>query len=326
MKLVVILAMSIISASPLYAASFDCAKATHPVEQMICSSPELSSLDSQLSANYKMALEKSTAPEQLKASQRAWIKKTRECQNDSCLLSLYKERNNELVGAVSSQPNMSKEATSTPLASNNSKPTIQTNSSDNNGLTYGITAIVIFLLIAFALSKKGKKSNKQQKVTPDTNIKASEPIEVTQTQTLSNSSEYSPLNSAPMGSYRVKILEGLSDNDAVREDLDSIEGKVFERGFGVELTQDDDTTIESLYIHFGVLKNAEDEEAVSCLITEIILDNPNDAEIDEDAAEQICYYVEEKARELATSWPVTQKKIIDDLADNAIFVDGKRYY
>lgn len=55
--------------------SFDCAKATSPLEHTICGSPELAALDETLAASYQRALSSLSADGAgfLKSSQRAWI-------------------------------------------------------------------------------------------------------------------------------------------------------------------------------------------------------------------------------------------------------------
>lgn len=75
------------------AASFNCAKAATVIERAICSSPELSSLDDQLSESYKAALGKAADPEQLKAAQRSWLRDVRgKCETGPCLTEVYKRR------------------------------------------------------------------------------------------------------------------------------------------------------------------------------------------------------------------------------------------
>jgi uncharacterized protein len=81
---------------PLMAASFDCNKASSANEKIICNSPNLSNLDDQLSTDYKKTKKNSTNVDELKKEQLAFIKKTRTCDNEDCLTSLYKTRIAEL--------------------------------------------------------------------------------------------------------------------------------------------------------------------------------------------------------------------------------------
>lgn len=60
-----------------HAASFDCAKASHPVEKAVCANADISSLDDTLAVRYK-ALTKSLAADSvalrlLKAEQKSWV-------------------------------------------------------------------------------------------------------------------------------------------------------------------------------------------------------------------------------------------------------------
>jgi uncharacterized protein YecT (DUF1311 family) len=57
-----------------HAASFDCAKATSPIEKAICSDPHLSALDDQLSIAYQIALRSASEGDiVVRHQQRAWL-------------------------------------------------------------------------------------------------------------------------------------------------------------------------------------------------------------------------------------------------------------
>jgi uncharacterized protein len=80
-----------------YAASFDCAKAGTKVEKLICSTPSLSKLDSDLADIYKDALRKEPATRQEQVS---WIKDRNKCADAACLETSYKERMDELTNFI----------------------------------------------------------------------------------------------------------------------------------------------------------------------------------------------------------------------------------
>lgn len=74
-------------------ASFDCQKATGPLEKTICSDPELAKMDRQMSLCYKDRLNKAGKRQSPKtvAAQRAWIRKRNTCKtNIECLKKHYK--------------------------------------------------------------------------------------------------------------------------------------------------------------------------------------------------------------------------------------------
>lgn len=79
------------------AASFDCRKASTSVEKIICSSPSLSKLDSELSEIYKEAVGKEPS---IKRDQIDWLRERNKCQNESCLESAYNERKDDLVNFI----------------------------------------------------------------------------------------------------------------------------------------------------------------------------------------------------------------------------------
>ncbi len=82
--------------------SFDCAKAEGEVERIICSDPELMSLDNMMANVYKEAAQKAVNehPPVLKAEQRGWIKGRNECwksdDKEKCVEDSYKLRIAEL--------------------------------------------------------------------------------------------------------------------------------------------------------------------------------------------------------------------------------------
>ncbi len=81
--------------------SFDCTKASHDVEKLICNDAELADLDRSLSSLYHTLLKHTPAGEQkyLKAEQRGWVKGRNDCWKSDdmrgCVASEYKTRINE---------------------------------------------------------------------------------------------------------------------------------------------------------------------------------------------------------------------------------------
>ena len=82
--------------------SFNCSKATHEIEQLICSDDELAALDVSLSNLYKTVRKNTPAAAQkrLKAEQSGWVKGRNDCwkadDKRSCVKSEYETRINEL--------------------------------------------------------------------------------------------------------------------------------------------------------------------------------------------------------------------------------------
>jgi uncharacterized protein len=82
--------------------SFDCAKASHEVEELICGDAELAELDRSLSGLYGTLLEHTPAGEQrmLKAEQRGWVKGRNDCWKSDdvrgCVKSEYEARIRDL--------------------------------------------------------------------------------------------------------------------------------------------------------------------------------------------------------------------------------------
>jgi len=79
------------------AASFDCGRATAPIEKRICADPGLSAADSQLGRDFDAALTLSLDPAGLRAGQTEWLTQFRDkaAANDG-LAEAYAQRQNEL--------------------------------------------------------------------------------------------------------------------------------------------------------------------------------------------------------------------------------------
>jgi uncharacterized protein YecT (DUF1311 family) len=76
--------------------SFDCAKATTAIENMICNSDELSRLDSQVAVAYGARRNGSSDPNAVKKQQQDWVKARIQCPDANCLTAAYQSRLEEL--------------------------------------------------------------------------------------------------------------------------------------------------------------------------------------------------------------------------------------
>jgi serine/threonine protein kinase len=79
-----------------FSPSFDCAKASSPVEHTICADPVLAELDVALAARYRQALGSTSNKEALRSRQRQWLKQREQCADASdifqCIQRHYRER------------------------------------------------------------------------------------------------------------------------------------------------------------------------------------------------------------------------------------------
>ena len=90
--------------TPAFAAkpSFNCSKATHEIEKLICSDDELAALDVSLNDLYKAVLKNTPAAAQkrLKTEQIGWSKGKNDCWKEddkrTCVKGEYERRINEL--------------------------------------------------------------------------------------------------------------------------------------------------------------------------------------------------------------------------------------
>ncbi len=74
--------------------SFDCSKAAHPVEKMICNRDDLAQLDRELSVLYKK-LQNKYGHNIIKFYQQDWLEVRNRCNDFECLLKSYEERVDE---------------------------------------------------------------------------------------------------------------------------------------------------------------------------------------------------------------------------------------
>jgi uncharacterized protein len=87
------------------AAGFDCERARSPAEKLICSDPELSRLDDDLSVLYQRA--KAAAPDQtafVAENVREWKRREQTCADKACLMAWYADRRGQLAQYVPGAP------------------------------------------------------------------------------------------------------------------------------------------------------------------------------------------------------------------------------
>ena len=83
------------------AASFNCANAKSFVEKTICSDPELSRLDDELTMIYRRAKLVAHDKEAFQVAARAsWNKRERDCRTRSCIIQWYRERKSSLLAEI----------------------------------------------------------------------------------------------------------------------------------------------------------------------------------------------------------------------------------
>ncbi|MFC1568051.1 lysozyme inhibitor LprI family protein, partial [Pseudomonadota bacterium] len=95
-KFAILFLLSFIPMQFVFAASFDCNKASTKVEKLICSDTEISKLDEELSKAYSGALKKSSDEQSFKRGQRDWLIERNTCSNIECLKRKYIQRTNLL--------------------------------------------------------------------------------------------------------------------------------------------------------------------------------------------------------------------------------------
>ncbi len=87
----IIFSIFVVSSSA-FPASFDCAKAASVTEKLICDDLRASELDSLMDRAYKRAISKALNPNEVKQSQRNFLKQRNQCTDVGCIKSLYEQQ------------------------------------------------------------------------------------------------------------------------------------------------------------------------------------------------------------------------------------------
>jgi len=77
--------------------SFDCSRAASTAEQLVCSDPNLASMDQQIASLYKSAKDAASDPTEITLDQRAWLADRNACQTKECLFRIYRSRSSDLA-------------------------------------------------------------------------------------------------------------------------------------------------------------------------------------------------------------------------------------
>jgi uncharacterized protein len=95
-KSIVLMIFALVNSS-VFAAAFDCSKASTFVEKEICNDSLLSKLDDALSQNYKGMLESDfgNTKKSLRAEQLKWLSNRNKCTTNKCILEAYRKRVDE---------------------------------------------------------------------------------------------------------------------------------------------------------------------------------------------------------------------------------------
>lgn len=99
MKPTILFALFISLSPSIYAASFDCTKASTAVEKQVCQNLFLSKLDDALAKNYGDLLKSNDnlyPKKELREEQKAWLRQRNACTDLKCLVGLYGDRVDEL--------------------------------------------------------------------------------------------------------------------------------------------------------------------------------------------------------------------------------------
>src|SRR5271156_890887 len=86
-------------------ASFDCSKATNPVEKAICSDPHLSALDDQLNKAYQAALAKAgEADVVVRQDQRAWLSDLQDTCTGDQIRACIEQQETDRIAKLNATP------------------------------------------------------------------------------------------------------------------------------------------------------------------------------------------------------------------------------
>mgnify|MGYP001231794965 CR=1 FL=1 len=120
---------------------------------------------------------------------------------------------------------------------------------------------------------------------------------------------------------KVKFLKA-GEKQAIKDVLEAIEDKLYERGKLVTLTGDSESEVSIVYEWTGCDDHPDDEEG-PYLIIRINAENPKETEI----AEEICDYVNEKVNELLEGLDSSEDvEVLKDLIGEQVILNGRLIY
>jgi uncharacterized protein len=134
--LVVLAAVGLSALGPAAAASFDCAKATTPVETAVCADPILSALDERVTERFAMATARSLDPEGLRQDQRIWLAvRDRDGVTGAprSLLAMYRRRLDQLNKEIADLDKIETARDTTEAASHSACPALFDDAPDTVG-------------------------------------------------------------------------------------------------------------------------------------------------------------------------------------------------
>jgi hypothetical protein len=80
-----------------FSPSFDCGKASHVTEKLVCADRELSALDVEMAAAYRRAREQAADKAALRQQQLRWLRESmRPCKDQTCIAQAYRQRLSQL--------------------------------------------------------------------------------------------------------------------------------------------------------------------------------------------------------------------------------------
>lgn len=124
---------------PAQAASFDCAKAHLKVEHLICDNSEISKLDEELAKSYRAALQDQSRAEEVKQTQKQWMKERNACPDAACVRSAYVKRNEQLRTTNDSAAQSTEPA---PIETSDKPGYFRLDKSNDDGVCYSLGRII----------------------------------------------------------------------------------------------------------------------------------------------------------------------------------------
>ncbi len=138
------LALGLISSS-IFAASFDCTKASMPVDKMICQDPNLNMKDSYMGLLYlSLVQDSSKITRDVMRSQKQWLDARNQCTDSVCISKAYEQRITELkkyqptVSDINNHLDKGKWITN--YSNQFAAATLEIKKMDKDGFDYQITA------------------------------------------------------------------------------------------------------------------------------------------------------------------------------------------
>lgn len=126
--------------------------------------------------------------------------------------------------------------------------------------------------------------------------------------------------------YSIQPIIPLEEDSLVQDSVDYISGRVFDRGFGAELTSEYTLNIDALSITFCMVMEDPDSPSIATLFIEIKTDRISQENINLNAVENISSFIYENLLIASKNWLPSQNLFMRNIKKSLTVLNGESYF